>query len=242
MRQPSLWRRWPLLGPPIFALLVAPGCGSREEIQSYTVPKDVEPPAAEPAADVAEPADVGEPTDRMLAAIVPVGNQAWFFKVVGPVAAVDQREEEIDEFFASIRLGDDGRPTWELPADDWTQEEGSGMRAATIRIPADGDPLELSVIPAMGSVLSNVNRWRGQMKLPPVGEAELNEFTRQLQAGDVTITVVDLRGRFDAGPMMGPFMRGAQGRPGAGPQLPPGHPPIDNLENQTPSGAPDGDR
>ena len=258
-----------LLGSPILAVLLATGCGSREPIQSYDVPKEkvAEPPAvasAEPAetaepAEVGEPAvdpaEVGEPTHRMLAAILPVGNRAWFFKVVGPVAAVEKRAEEIDKFFAGIRPGENGRPTWELPAQDWKEEQGGGMRAATIWIPTDGDPLELTVIPAMGDVLSNVNRWRGQMKLPPASQQQLAELTREIEAGDATITIVDLRGQFDAGSaMMPPFARGARGQAGQAPelppghppidapQLPPGHPPIDDINIQKDSGAPDGDR
>ena len=52
--------------------------------------------AAQPAAPAAKP---GEPTDRMLAAILPAGGQAWFFKVVGPIPAIDKHEKEINDFF-----------------------------------------------------------------------------------------------------------------------------------------------
>jgi hypothetical protein len=229
--------------PLIFTIFIfAPGCESREQIQSYTVPKEkeAEPPAvasAEPRE--AEPPETGEPTHRMLAAILPDGDRAWFFKLVGPLAAVDRRAEEVHKFFTGIRLGDDGRPTWELPA-EWKEEQGGGMRAATIWIPADGERLELSVIPlpwggTPGDLLSNINRWRGQMKLPEASREQLAEFTREIQAGDATMTIVDLRGRFDAGAaMMPPFARGAPGQPGQVPQLPPGHPPI--------NGERDGDR
>ena len=222
----------------LFLAVIASGCYSREQIESYAVPKEKEThrsAAASARPSEAEPPETGAPTHRMLAAILPAGDRAWFFKLVGPLAAVDWRAEEVHKFFTSIRLGDDGRPTWELPAADWQEEQGGGMRAATIRIPADGERLELSVIPAAGSVLSNINRWRGQMKLPDAHQDQLAEFTREIKAGDATITVVDLRGHFDAGAaMMPPFARGAQGQPGQAPQLPPGHPPI--------NGERDGDR
>jgi hypothetical protein len=206
----------------MIAVVLAPGCGSRDEIQSYTVPKEVQ-----------------SPTDRMMAAILPAGDQAWFFKVVGPLTEVEKRAEEVNKFFGSVRLAENGRPTWELPAADWTQEEGSGMRAATIRIPSDGEPLELSVIGlpwrgTPGEQLSNINRWRGQMKLPDVRQEQLAEFTRELKAGEATMTVVDLRGEFDAGPAMTPPFAGAVGDASrAGPDsardLPAGHPPIDGT-------------
>jgi hypothetical protein len=140
----------------------------------------------------------------MLAAILPDGDRAWFFKVVGPLEAVNKRADEIDHFFASIRGGGD-RPTWSLAA-DWKEEQGSGMRAATIRIPEANRPLEMSVIalPWRGTpadMLGNINRWRSQMKLPNANEDELKDFTREIKAGNATLTVVDLSGRFDAGTM-----------------------------------------
>jgi hypothetical protein len=109
---------------------------------------------------------------------------------------------------------------------------GTGMRAATLRVPAGDAPLEMSVIPLPwadrpGELLENVNRWRGQMQLAPVGEPALAGFTRELSAGDATITVVDLRGRFQD--TMAPFAgRAGGGAPAAigQPDLPPGHPPI----------------
>lgn len=220
----------------MIAVGLATGCGSREQIQSYAVPKEAEAPAV--AAD--KPAETGEPTHRMLAAILPAGGRAWFFKVVGPLVEVEKRAGEIDKFFTGIRLAEGGHPTWELPAADWKEVRGGGMRAATIWIPAESDRLELSVIPLPWrgmpeDLLSNINRWRGQMKLPEANQDQLKEFTREIKAGDATITIVDLRGRFEAGAaMMPPFARGAQGQPGQPPQLPPGHPPID--------GAPDGNR
>ncbi len=232
MKTYSHRRPRPLLVVPLAVLVL--GCGRDERILSYTVPKEPKQ-AAPPAAAAAEPPESSEPTHRMLAAILPAGDRAWFFKIVGPVAAVEKRADEVDKFFNSIRPADDGPPTWQLPADDWKEEQGSGMRVATIWIPGGDKPLEMSVIPSGGDLLSNINRWRGQMKLPEVAQEQLGQFTREIKAGDATLTIVDLRGHFQAGPgMMPPFARGAQGQPGQAPALPPGHPPI--------NGAPDGDR
>jgi hypothetical protein len=112
------------------------------------------------------------------------------------------------------------------------------MRAATILIPTDEKPLELSVtsLPWTGApdeLLSNVNRWRGQMQLGATDSQGLAECTRELKAGDATMTVVDLRGRMQSGGMMPPFAGGAPigaGAPasagGGATDLPPGHPPI----------------
>jgi hypothetical protein len=219
------------------------GCSKSDQIQSYTVAKESPPAPVVPAA-AAEPAAA---TDRMLAAILPVGQQAWFFKAVGPIPVMDEHAETISEFFSKVRVDAAGRPRWELPS-GWKEDPPSGMRAATLWVPADGKPIEISVT-TLGwrgtekDVLDNVNRWRGQMQLPPVDEAGLADCTRELTAGDVKITLADLRGVYQSSGMMGPFAGGAvgaarsPGRPlGTDPSaaIPPGHPPIDSNSGTPP--------
>ena len=196
--------------------LVSGGCRPEAAIRTYTVPKE-SPPLTLASA---------ESTDRMLAAVLPDGERAWFFKVVGPQAAIDAQAETIESFFASVRrAAGKPLPDWQLPA-GWQQQGPSGMRAATLQIPNDTKPLELTVT-QLGwtgtpeELLSNVNRWRGQMQLPTIGADGLAECTRKLEARDATLTVVDLVGRLQATGMTPPFAGGAA------PQLPAGHPPTD---------------
>ena len=116
----------------------------------------------------------------MLAAVLPDGDRAWFFKVTGPIAEIDSRADEIGEFFASVRLAPGKpHPDWQL-ARRLAGAARLGMRAATLLIPAGAKPLELSVtvLPWAGgpeAMLSNVNRWRGQMQLAPTDEQGLAE-------------------------------------------------------------------
>ena len=61
----------------------------------------------------------------------------------------------------------------------WTEKPGSGMRMVSYAI--DGTSIDFYLIPlAMGDVPSNVNRWRGQVGLPPASpeeiEAEVETF------------------------------------------------------------------
>jgi hypothetical protein len=220
-----------------FAVFCA-GCGDAERIRSYTVAKEAAPAAATASAPAA--AETGEATDRMLVAILPAGgqNQAWFFKVVGPLAVVDQRAEEITNFFAGIRFDESGRARWTLPS-GWKEDPPREMRAATFWVPTQDKPLEISVttLPWRGTteeLVSNVNRWRGQLQLPPIESSGLAETTRELDAGGAKLTLVDLRGRFQGSGMAAPFapFAGGAGGPGRGApnaadQLPAGHPPID---------------
>jgi hypothetical protein len=213
--------------------VVCAGCSQPDQIESYTVAKESPPTPVAPAAA----ADPTTATDRMLAAILPVGEQAWFFKAVGPIPVMDEHAQAITDFFSSVRVEDTGRVRWELPS-GWKEDPASGMRAATLWVPADGKPIEISVT-TLGwrgtkeDVLSNVNRWRGQMQLPPVDEAGLAESTRELTAGDQKITLADLRGTFQPSGMMGPFAGGGVGAASraasegnATAAIPPGHPPI----------------
>jgi len=204
------------------------GCRPDEQIETYKVPvleQTVSAPVAAPAA--------GAATDRMLAAIVPHGDRAWFFKVVGPTAAVDQQAQAILDFFATIRVADDRpQPAWQLPA-GWTEQAGSGMRAATIAIPAESIALELSVIalPWTGGpteVLGNVNRWRGQLQLPEIESPGLADCTREVTNDGTRLTIVDLAGRMQDTGMTAPFAGGpfsggpaASGSPAAPPAATP---------------------
>lgn len=218
---------------------LAIGCRAEEQIQTYTVPKQTVPPAAATAS--APAAEMGEPVDRMLTAIVPEGGQAWFYKVVGPIPAVDAQADKILEFVASVPpAGGSAAPPWKLP-ESWTSKPGTdGFTLATIQIPNDGKPLDLTVSSLAWSgskdgLLLNVNRWRGQMGLPqPITADKLADDTREMKAGDRTITIVDLRGVFRRSGMP-PFARGmTEGvTPGAsGPfqplvaPMPADHPPI----------------
>jgi hypothetical protein len=237
----------------IFAatMLLALGCGKTEQIQTYTVPKE---PKVTPVAQVTD-AKPGEPTDRMLAAILPSGEQAWFFKAVGAIAEIDKHDKEINDFFTSLTLGANGRATWKLPT-GWKEEAGNGIRLATIVIPGD-KRLEITVSTAnwsdaQKSMLDNVNRWRGQLQLPPIGPVQLHDVSREAKAGDRPITIVDMRGQFKSGGMTPPFAGGALGPRATGGSkknndssngLPAGHPPIDaapKSPNDTPGGLPTG--
>ena len=112
------------------------------------------------------------------------------------------------------------------------------MRAATLLIPGGAKPLELSVTPlpwsgAHDELLNNVNRWRGQMQLSATDSHGLVDCTREIKVGDAAMTIVDLRGRLQAGGVMAPFAQNAAiaagevaAAIGETTVMPPDHPPI----------------
>jgi hypothetical protein len=80
---------------------------------------------------------------------------------------------------------------WTAPA-GWTEKKGSGMRASTLTPPPAAGKAEVTVIALPGDVggeLANVNRWRGQLALPPITEAALAPLraTVHSRAGDVLL-------------------------------------------------------
>lgn len=238
------------------ALLVAAtqGCVKQDGIREQRVPK-------QPTVDVLTPDAPENPhtpaaeskeaiPGRMLAAIVPVGGKAWFFKILGasdPVAA------QKDNFMALLKsLKSDGiKLSWTTP-EDWDEERGAGMRAATFRFTSDGEKLECSVIPLPAEdpespeyILANINRWRGQLGLDAISTDDVptdeDEFFHFKLDNGTQITSVNIEGTI-AGKGGPPMMAQPGGRPAgpaspAGPQLPAGHPPTTGTSSPPATGA-----
>jgi hypothetical protein len=79
---------------------------------------------------------------------------------------------------------------WNLPK-GWTEARPGGMRIATLKPPAAGK-IDVSVIMipgAAGGELANVNRWRGQIGLPPIDEAARAQMRKEVlsKAGAVSL-------------------------------------------------------
>src|SRR4029077_16036488 len=118
------------------------------------------------------------------------GDQAWFFRLSGPPDPVAGLAENFRTFVKSLRFAaEDAPPVWQLP-EGWRQKPGSGMRYATIEVDAPAAPLDLSVtvLPPSESdsdayTLANVNRWRGQLGLPPLAASQLPDNVEQLDLG-----------------------------------------------------------
>lgn len=223
------------------------GCRQEDEIRTYRIAKDTSAdagraaPAAPPAASVPP---TGEPTDRMLGAILPGADRAWFFKAVGPKTALDASAESIQAFLASVQLESE-RPGWDRP-EGWTEQPGSSMRLATLKIPSgDAGEIEMSVIglPLLGDwdaqVLDNVNRWRKQLKLPPTDAAGLVESAKPLEGGVEKAALVDLDGWFEAGGMA-PFAGGTRSAPSTPSSATPAIPTAPTAGTQLKSDTPEG--
>lgn len=194
-------------------LLAAAGCQRAEEVRTYEVPKEQSRTAVE-----ADPSPSGPPTDRMIAAMLRGDESAWFFKTAGPIEQIEPVAERVHEFLGAVGFNEENsRPTWEAP-DEWTEQGESGIRLATLLIPAGNETVEMSVIPLGLSgdwdaqVLDNVNRWRGQLGLRSVASLDALAGSDEVQQTTVDgrpMVVFDAQGHFESSGMSAPFAASA---------------------------------
>jgi len=86
--------------------------------------------------------------------------------------------------------------SWTAPV-SWQAKPLSAMRKGSFAVTADGQTADLSITAFPGDVggeLANVNRWRGQVQLPPLDESNLGAGITRLSVHGLPLTVVDLKG------------------------------------------------
>ena len=156
-------RRFPLGWLPGLLATIAmglSGCSPPPEVITYSIP--TEPPI-----------ELRAPKSRMLVAMIPVDQQVWIYKVTGPDPILREVEPQFRSFVESLSY-DDGKPDFSELPEDWRLGGGeTQFRFATIDINTPEQQLDLSVskFPKLedydAMVEMNVNRWRGQLNLPP---------------------------------------------------------------------------
>jgi hypothetical protein len=162
------------------------GC-QQDDIQRYKVPKQV-------------PVDLGlnaeRPKTRMLGAIIPHGEETWFFKLSAPEADASIYKDEFDSLLKSIHFTTQpSEPITLTTPKGWQREPGNDISYATLRPEAKDHPVEVTVTRLPGSdVYLNVKRWRDQLGLPPIAKSDLPKVTTELKIDGATATVVDFLG------------------------------------------------
>lgn len=129
--------------------------------------------------------------EGIFAAIVPVDGATWFFKLSAPTSSLDAGRSSFMDLLKSIEIGEKYVPptppgiSLSVP-EGWEKQPASAMRAASFRIPsASGIDGDVSVIPLPGdggSNFENVNRWRAQLRLPPL-ESDSDPAIGEIQQG-----------------------------------------------------------
>lgn len=156
------------------ALLLSLSACRDPQIESYRVPKEKDP--APPTASA---------TPRSAPAPAPAPAPA------APATA------DANMANTAVRTVDGPGLTWTAPS-GWTAKPASAMRKATYTITGEGDAFaDLSITAFPGSVggdLANINRWRGQVQLPPIAAADLSSATGRIEANGLRVTTVDFAG------------------------------------------------
>jgi hypothetical protein len=165
------------------ALLCLAGCREQEQIRSYTAPRETVPE---------------QPLTRMLAVMVPRDREVWFFKFDGPQETVTKHAADFDTLIHSVRFTDKAEEpiTWTTP-EGWRRLPGGALRFATLRLGPKGEGLEITISrlgPEASDVRQNVDRWRGQLGLPPLKDDEFQKVKDNIKVDGVPATRVDLVG------------------------------------------------
>jgi hypothetical protein len=89
--------------------------------------------------------------------------------------------------------------SWTAPA-DWVAKAASAMRKGSYTVAGGGGESDLSITAFPGDVggeLANVNRWRGQVGLGPLGPEGLDAAVTRVQSNGLPVTIVELAPRDD---------------------------------------------
>ncbi len=89
------------------------------------------------------------------------------------------------------------KPDWQVP-EGWKEAQGSPMRIGTFSVAGEGTQaaeVAITKFPGMvGTMLDNINRWRGQVGLSPVAADAIDRYSRKLDWEGLEATLVDTSG------------------------------------------------
>jgi hypothetical protein len=133
-----------------------------DQVRTYAVPKEKDPELPAAAA-----ADAGAPADQ----------------APGPAMAN-----------SAVPTAGGADLSWEAPA-AWAKKAAGPMRKASFAVPGEAGESELSITAFPGDVggeLANVNRWRGQAGLSPLGPDALESALTRIDSNGLKIAVVEI--------------------------------------------------
>jgi len=211
---------------------LAAGCREQEQIATRTEPHMARELAPEPEPPK-PPADLKP--GRLIGALLPQGDSTWFFKILGPDAAVAKQSPAVKEFLTKIRIEAD-KPKYDLPK-GWRERPGDSNRFVTLLLDEETPPTELAIsrFPGGQDLAENISRWRGQVNLPKLSPEETTKLAQTITTAAGPATWVELVGTYSPSTSAMPPFAGGMG--GAGPlrgvgplapgaQMPADHPPI----------------
>ena len=182
----------PRLVLPLAAVLILAGCKD-PKITAYRVPKDSGSarPVAAPSRvantnDLPPEARGGQAVAPLADGPLPPGHPPIDGSTPSTPAAAD-----VAMVAAQAQPVGDQALVWTAPA-QWTPKKATSMRKGSYAVSGPEGAADLSITAFPGDVggdLANVNRWRGQLQLPPV--PDLTGTLQPLEANGLRIRVFD---------------------------------------------------
>ncbi|MCD6049436.1 MAG: hypothetical protein K0Q55_839 [Verrucomicrobia bacterium] len=177
--------------------------------------------------DLASAGSATEGVQRIVTAMQHESDASWFYKISGDDKLVAKEKAKFIEFIKSVKFGASAAGTtasvsapvptgsggdWQLPS-GWKVVAPGAMQTAKYQVTGEKDAtgeVTVSVFPSdTGGNLANVNRWLGQVKLPPVDEAGLAKMMQPLDPANPKAVLVDMDNKGDR--MLGAIVpRGGQ--------------------------------
>jgi hypothetical protein len=103
----------------------------------------------------------------------------------------------------SVDSGISGDLKYEVPT-GWHQGQAGAMRKAAFAVEDGSRSVSITVVVTEGAmaddITANVNRWRGQVGLPPANKAEVDASVKPIQIGDTAGSFVEIVGSKESGP------------------------------------------
>ncbi len=151
---------------------------------------------------------------RIVAAMTTNGTSTLFFKMRGNAALVESQKGEFVKWVTAVCNSKGGNKSpqtaaapaaetsgnpqikWQLPP-GWSEVPPSAMRYASFNAGTGESKIDISIVMFPGdggSDIENVNRWRGQIGLPPMSEAAITSKITTVKADDATFAMADLAG------------------------------------------------
>jgi hypothetical protein len=93
-------------------------------------------------------------------------------------------------------ISSEGKPNWQVPA-GWQEVSGGQFLVAKFTITGDNGTAAVNVSSSPGEgggLVGNVNRWRGQLGLTPLSEAEVNKSVTAIDVQGGKASLVDMSG------------------------------------------------
>lgn len=167
--------------------------------------------------------DLAGSAGRILGVIQRREDTAWFYKMTGDSDLVEQQKPAFVAFLKSLSFGapaapagmppshpaigdmgatpaaagpisSEGKPNWQVPA-GWQEVPGGQFLIAKFTIAGGGAAVNVSSSTGEGGGLaSNVNRWRGQLGLSSLADADVEKSVTPLDVAGSKASLVDFSG------------------------------------------------